>query len=696
MKMRILNVLLFSLAGVSGVQAEPFDLPEVVINAPLMRELPPATLSATVAELDPGVPADGGILLRSIPGADGSRMGGLGIDPIIRGQSQNQLNVLVDGAYAFGGCPNRMDPPTVYADLDGTDEVTVIKGSQTLIYGGGGSGGTILFERNTPRFADGERPRVVLKGGVTGNSNTVDGSIDMAAGNATGFGRANLHKRTAENYKDGNGDEVRSAYNTEGVGATLGYTPSDDTRMELSFNRTHDYDVLFAGAGMDSPYSDSDQWRLRLHHDTAIGPFSALNAEVYRVEVDHLMDNYSLRTQTAPRKMRVPSSSDTSGGRVVADLDAGAMDWNMGVDYIQVDRDATRFWDLKSDAVDVPNSYMWPDVSRSSLGLFAEMQYPVSERGQITAGLRYDRVQATISESRANTRPVGPAWVMSPNQLYTTYYGQQGEDRDENNIGGLLRYAHELGDGLVATGGISRSVRTADATERYLSSNNMVGAMRWIGNPGLDPEKHHQIDITLGKESARWNASLDLFYDHVTDYILRDRAHGQAGILKDDGATIYRNVDATLYGGELYGAYRITERLRAGASIAYVYAQNRTDDRAIAQIPPLNGTVNLDYAEDRWSVGGRVKWSDTQTRVDDDLTTGSGQDVGETAGWWVLDLYGKIKVGQHGDVLLGVDNVFDRAYAYHVNRANVDPFNPQAIQVNEPGRTFWARAALTF
>jgi len=129
---------------------------------------------------------------------------------------------------------------------------------------------------------------------------------------------------------------------------------------------------------------------------------------------------------------------------------------------------------------------------------------------------------------------------------------------------------------------------------------------------------------------------------------------------------------------------------------AYTYAQNRTDDRAIAQIPPLNGSLSLDYAQDRWSAGGRLKWSVTQTRVDDDPRTGSGQDVGEIAGWWVLDLYAKVMVDRYGNVRLGVDNVFDRAYAYHANRANVDPFNPEAIQVNEPGRTFWARAASTF
>ncbi len=34
-----------------------------------------------------------------------------------------------------------------------------------------------------------------------------------------------------------------------------------------------------------------------------------------------------------------------------------------------------------------------------------------------------------------------------------------------------------------------------------------------------------------------------------------------------------------------------------------------------------------------------------------------------------------------------LDNLFDNTWAPHVNRANTDPFNPDAVRVNEPGRT---------
>ena len=41
-----------------------------------------------------------------------SRMGGRGLDPVIRGQNEERVEVLLDGMRVEGACPSRMDPPT--------------------------------------------------------------------------------------------------------------------------------------------------------------------------------------------------------------------------------------------------------------------------------------------------------------------------------------------------------------------------------------------------------------------------------------------------------------------------------------------------------------------------------------------------------------------------------------------------------
>ena len=70
--------------------------------------------------------------------------------------------------------------------------------------------------------------------------------------------------------------------------------------------------------------------------------------------------------------------------------------------------------------------------------------------------------------------------------------------------------------------------------------------------------------------------------------------------------------------------------------------------------------------------------------------TGSGLDARKTPGYGVVDLFGGVAIARLGRLGLGVDNLLDKTWADHLNRGNQDPFNPDPVQVNEPGRTLWA------
>jgi len=658
----------------------------------------PAVQTWLPEELELAPAADGGELLRDLPGITGRRMGGRGIDPIIRGQSQNRLNILLDGAYVFGGCPNRMDPPTTYSSMNGYDSMTVIKGNQTVIYGGGGPGGTVLFERSTPRFYPDEQYRAEASTSYTSNSDTWQAGADVATGNSSGYLRGIFDYSDANNYEDGDGNSVRSAYtNKDGV-ILLGYSPTADTLLELSYEANREDDVLFAGAGMDAPYSDNDTTRLRFESGTPVGFLDAIEAEVYYSDIDHLMDNYSLRPLTAPMKMRAPSSSDTGGGRLSGEINAGnGVVWTIGTDYQKNNRDAKRYSGSPTGGKPTTlQSILWPDVDLAQTGLFAEMSRPLSTRDVLTTGLRYDYVDTSAGRADDDAT-VTPMLSRAPNDLYNLYYGTRDDDHTEHNIGGFLTLRHALATDSAVYATLSRSVRTADATERYIASDNgMDPSQIWVGNPDLDPEAHHQLELGYTRDAGFWDTAASIYYNDVSDYILRDRAHLQSGILEDDNASIYRNVDAQLYGFELEAGIRWGSYWSSRSTLSYVHAQNTDDDRPIAQIPPLGGSVSLEHTRADWNLGGIVRADARQDRVEDDIDTDSGLDAGETPAWATLDLFGRYEGFEHFMVTAGINNVFDRNYAYHVNAANSDPFNPSAVQVNEPGRAYWLRLNATF
>ncbi len=121
-------------------------------------------------------------------------------------------------------------------------------------------------------------------------------------------------------------------------------------------------------------------------------------------------------------------------------------------------------------------------------------------------------------------------------------------------------------------------------------------------------------------------------------------------------------------------------------------ARNTSDGRDIAETPPLELTASIDYERDRWSAGAVLRAAAKQIEVEDDINTDSGLDVGKTSGWGAIDPHGTYRFNKMASLDLGVENLLDKTYAYHLNRGNA--FDPTVVQVNEPGRSGWAKLNL--
>ncbi|WP_372834044.1 TonB-dependent copper receptor [Pontibacterium sp.] len=630
-------------------------------------------LETTVRESTTGVQAspvsDGGELLKSLTGVSGIRMGGRAIDPVIRGQKETQLNILLDGGYIHGGCPNRMDPPTAYTSVDSYDRVTVIKGNRSVVYGGGGSGGTVLFERDWPMI-DEKGYSVDLSGSYEGNGDKWEMGADAAVGGDDGYVRFIAHKSQAEDYDDGRGNSVDAEYESESNAILAGIRLGDYTTLQASFEKSAEEDVEFPGALMNSPFADSESTRLKLEHQFQSGAVQQMKIDLYQSDVIHLMEN---------AMMTSPSSSDTEGLRVVFDADAADIDWTFGVDMQNNDRNAQANMVSNGSAV----FSQWPGVSIDQTGLFVEGEKALSEDDVLKAGLRYDRVEA--SASRAN-EAFGMMGVNRPINLYNAKYGSTDTDSTEDNIGGLISWTHRIDQQYSVETTLSRSVRTADATERYIAKANMMGmGSKWVGNPQIDPEKHHQIEVALASDMDDLNWMLTGWYNQVDDYILRQRVGG------DD---IYRNIDAELYGVEFEVSYRVNSNLILGSSLAWLQGNNEDDGTDLSRISPLELTNTLDYVQDNWKAGVEWKLVDAQNDVCLSSSTCGGQDVRQTPGYGLINLHGEYSLPMGMTVAMGVDNLFDKFYTLHESRDYLLDTDP--VQVAEPGRNVWMRISGSF
>ena len=631
---------------------------------------------------------DVGEQLKSINGVSASRKGGKGFEPVIRGQQQSQLNILLDNAQILGACPGRMDPPTSYVTMAGYDRVRVIKGYESVIYGSGGSGGSILFERDVPAF--GENDYTVKMGGGyrgndRGNGHSSSTQADVALGSEEGYFRTYGAYNHSGNYQDGDGNDVSSAFRSASGGLVLAGRVLEGLYVDASVESTRDRDIWYAGNNMDAPYANSDLWRLKLNVDQSMGWIDEQELSLYYSDVHHLMDNYSVRRRTTnSTATRAPSSSRTQGGRWLGTLYSGDSEWQIGIDYFTNKRDASRYKIDLADSQQTQSAHMWPGVEYNQWGAFAEVDHTLSEKNLIRSGVRVDQLSANAG--KANDAALGAA---SPHELYKKYYGYQAESVQETNISGLLSWQHKMAnDQWIEVRG-SRSVRTADATERYLASRGSCchGSDDWVGNPQIKPEKHHQIDVGYHYSRYGVHASSVVYWDEVSDYILRHQSN--------EGPYLYKNTDARIYGVE-FEAHVESDAWKPSLSLNWTRGVNKSatgqTDENLPQIPALLAVVSLDYDVQRWGLGSRCEFAARQDKVN----VSSGLDAGASSGFGVCHLSGHYHITSQAKLRGGIENLFNKAYAWHINKRSRDPFNPDATVINEPGRTVWVGVDVSF
>src|SRR5690606_6331537 len=282
-------------------------------------------VAAATFTTDPKLPrqpvpaSDGADYLKTIPGFSTLRSGGTNGDPVLRGMFGSRIALLVNDGALSGACPSRMDNAMSYIAPETYDRLTVIKGPQTVLWGGGASAGTVRFEREIPYF---DRPGVRAQGSVlAGSSGRNDQVLDLTAGTPRGYVRLAGNRSEADDYRDGAGRRVPSAWEKWNADAAIGWTPDADTVLELSVG-TGDAQARYAGRGMDGAQFRRDSLGLRFEKKHIGGVLDAVVATVYRNEVDHVMDNYSLRQPDPSGSMPMPMASnvgDTSqGGRMAA------------------------------------------------------------------------------------------------------------------------------------------------------------------------------------------------------------------------------------------------------------------------------------------------------------------------------------------------------------------------------------------
>ena len=676
-----LSALCCALFAPLALAADPVDE-----HAGHVRELSPTVVTAVAPSSpltivtnpkDPRQPvpaSDGGDYLKTIPGFALIRNGGTNGDPVLRGMFGSRLNILTNGGMMLGACPGRMDAPTSYISPETYDQLTVIKGPQTVLWGPGASAGTILFEREPEHFGElGTRVNASL---LAGSNGRFDKTIDAAAGGPLGYVRVIGNTAHADDYKDGNGDTVPSRYDKWNGDIALGWTPDADTLLELTAGKG-DGEARSAGRGMDGSQYKRESLGLRFEKSNIGEVLDKVEAQVYYNYADHVMDNYTLRTPSGTGMMAGPMASNvdrrTLGARIKATWRWADYQLISGIDA-QTNEHRKRM----GMGIDTYKDQNWSkDADFHNYGAFGELTWYAAERDRVITGARLDRASAKDFRAR-----LGSGMMSKPNPTLD-------KTRADTLPSGFVRYEHDLADSPTTVyAGLGHAQRFPDYWELFSPSSGPAGSVNAFD--AIKPEKTTQLDMGLQYKTERLEAWASVYAGEIRDYILFDYAKGSSQA---------QNVNARVMGGELGAAYQLTARWKADATLAYAWGKNTTDGKALPQMPPLDTRLGLTYSEDDWSAGALWRVVARQDRIDRNAGNVVGKDYDKSAGFGVFSLNGAYRISKNLKVSAGVDNLLDKNYSEHLNMAGNAGYGYPASDptpINEPGRTLWTKIDVSF
>ncbi|MFY0729108.1 TonB-dependent copper receptor [Pseudomonas sp. NFX15] len=642
---------------------------------------PSSPLTIVTNPKDPRQPvpaSDGADYLKTIPGFAMVRNGGTNGDPVLRGMFGSRLNILTNGGMMLGACPGRMDAPTSYISPQTYDKLTVIKGPQTVLWGPGSSAGTILFDREPEHFGElGTRFNASVLGGSNGR---FDKLVDAAAGGQSGYVRVIGNTAHADDYKDGNNDTVASRYEKWNGDVAVGWTSNTDTLLELTAGRG-DGDARYAGRGMDGAQFLRESLGLRFEQSNIGEVLDKVEAQVYYNYADHVMDNYTLRTPSGTGMMAGPMASNvdrrTLGARIKATWRWADVQLISGIDA-QTNEHRQRSAMGVDAYKDLPYT---KDADFHNYGVFSELTWYAADRDRLISGARLDR--ASAKDYRQTT---GSGMTTRPNPT-------ADDTRADTLPSGFIRYEHDLADSPATLyAGLGHTQRFPDYWELFSPDSGPAGSVNAFDS--IKPEKTTQFDVGLQYKTETVEAWASAYVGQVRDYILFNYTPTMMGTTSQA-----ENIDARIMGGELGGAYHFTENWKADATLAYAWGKNSSDGTALPQMPPLDARFGLTYSQDNWSAGALWRVVAAQNRIDQNKGNVVGKDFDKTPGFGVFSLNGAYRINSNWKVSSGVDNLFGKAYAEHLNLAGNAGFgypanDPQAIK--EPGRTLWTKVDMSF
>jgi iron complex outermembrane receptor protein len=649
-----------------------FDLQEVVVSGNSSKLQGENVSNVSKLTLANNAENQGLSLTEKLSGIAGisnfSTGAGIG-KPVIRGQSGNRIAVFSQGIRI----ENQQwgDEHGLGLDENGYEQVEIIKGPASLLYGSDALGGVLYF--SDERYAKENSVEVAVNSKYSSNTdgwrNTGALKFSKNSWHWNAFGGYTTHR----DYRDGNGDLVpNSRFSTGDFKTSIGYTGNSfTTSLKYGFlNEQYglteieeNADQISNGRHLELPYQD-----LTTHIISSENTFFFENQSKLKIDFGYIFNNRK-EFEEAPSFVR------RAGGKVPAlDMNLGTFSYN--AKWFSPKINDSWALTLGSQGMYQRNTnsgeeILIPNAATADFGLFAVSDYYFSKKSYWQIGLRLDGRH--IDGQQHGNEGDDEGYFPSFSETYAAFNFSTG-------------VYEQLTKNFSLRANLSSGYRAPNMFE-LLSDGVHEGTNRYeIGNAAMKTENSYQIDLSLDYKNEHFELFLNPYFNYIRNYIFINPTGDER---EDLPVFVYNQSDALLYGGEAGFHFHPhpVDWLHIEGAYSSTFGE-KTDHEALSLMPSqkINATIKASFngknAVKNFSAYLQNQYSFAQNRIAAYETLTDDYNL-VNAGASVELQFGKQKILLHATA----NNVFNTTYYDHLSRYKQD-------EIYNIGRNFSFRISL--
>jgi outer membrane receptor protein involved in Fe transport len=296
------------------------------------------------------------------------------------------------------------------------------------------------------------------------------------------------------------------------------------------FGRYQRYDADTAGFGLVEPdayapgsprieilypFQEFDKFTLGYHGNGLGTPVAdRVSVVAYYQDNDRRLNNnitgISLGAPGSELQIRTQNFTDigTVGGRLeAAKLAWGRVMWTYGVDFFRddsknADASETTVLGFGPPMISVDSTPSIPNATYQSVGVFAQADWQITDRGAVILGARWQSVQAKIKE----TPGLGDPLTRNTDQTLVA----------------ALNALYGVTDNVTLVGTVGRAFRSPNLVERFFEGPTPEGGGFQVRNPDLEPETSLNVDLGVRYKDRTLYAEAFVFQNEIRDGIRID------------------------------------------------------------------------------------------------------------------------------------------------------------------------------